>query len=56
MWYNEKGKDYDVVISTRVRYARNIKDLKFPNIMMEKELNEVINKVEKSINNKLKKL
>lgn len=26
-WYTEKGKDSDVVISSRVRYARNLRDV-----------------------------
>ena len=49
MWYNDKGKDYDVVISTRVRFARNIAEYKFPNIMSSKEKNNVIEKIGSSI-------
>ncbi len=30
MWYHNKGKDTDVVISTRVRLARNITEVPFP--------------------------
>lgn len=52
MWYNEEGKDYDVVISTRIRYARNINGYVFPNIMTLKQKNDVVNDIEKSINNK----
>lgn len=32
-WLDEKGKDDDVVISTRIRIARNLKDYKFPKFM-----------------------
>ena len=30
MWYHKKGKDSDIVISTRVRLARNVTDVPFP--------------------------
>lgn len=50
MWYNDSGKDYDIVISTRVRFARNIADLKFPNIMTNKEKSNVIEKLNSCMN------
>ena len=28
MWYDENSKDFDVAISTRIRVARNLKDIK----------------------------
>lgn len=31
MWYEKNGKDGDVVVSTRVRLARNLKEYPFPN-------------------------
>jgi protein arginine kinase len=46
MWYKESGKDYDVVISTRVRYARNIAGYKFPHIMKKNELEDIVNKLD----------
>ena len=49
MWYKDRGKDYDVVISTRVRFARSIDNFKFPNIMNNKEKEEVIQKLKSSI-------
>ncbi len=49
MWYKEISKDSDVVISTRLRYARNINGYKFPNIMQKKEKEELLNKL-KSLN------
>ncbi len=30
MWYNEFGKDGDVVLSSRVRLARNLDGVPFP--------------------------
>ena len=49
MWYKDKGKDYDVVISTRVRFARNIAEYKFPNIMTPKEKCNTIEKISSCI-------
>lgn len=37
MWYKEISKDSDVVISTRLRFARSIDGYKFPNIMKKKK-------------------
>ena len=31
-WYLQNGKDSDVVISSRVRLARNLVEYNFPNI------------------------
>jgi len=56
MWYKDSGKDYDVVISTRVRFARNIAEYKFPNIMTSKEKNSVIEKLNTCINTSKYKL
>lgn len=42
-WYYEIGNESDVVISTRIRMARNIKGIKFGNKINEEELNKVIN-------------
>ncbi|MEG2310373.1 MAG: ATP--guanido phosphotransferase [Clostridia bacterium] len=50
MWYNEISKDSDVVISSRVRFARNIDGFKFPHIMNELEYAQVMDIVNKSIN------
>lgn len=52
MWYNEVSKDSDVVISSRIRFARNIKGYKFPVIMSYKEREEVVDLLEKNINKK----
>ena len=44
-WYNEKGEMQDVVISTRVRFARNLEDYPFTSRLSEKCADEVIDKV-----------
>lgn len=51
MWWKQVSNDSDVVISTRVRYARNLADFNFPNIMSESEAKSVI----KTINDSLDK-
>ena len=56
MWYNEVSKDSDVVISSRIRFARNIKGYRFPVIMSDKERKEIIDILEKSIDKKKYKL
>ena len=43
MWFKEVSKDSDVVVSTRIRYARNIKGYKFENILSDKEKEDIIN-------------
>ena len=49
MWYKEVSKDSDVVISSRVRFARSIANLKFPHIMNTQELRKVMDLVDKSV-------
>lgn len=56
MWYNEVSKDSDVVISSRIRFARNIKGYRFPVIMSNKERKEIIDILENSIDKKKYKL
>lgn len=45
-WYLQSGKESDVVVSTRVRLARNIKDIPFTSHMQKKEAELVLNKLE----------
>ena len=49
MWFREISKDSDVVISTRIRFARSIRGYKFPNSMNKKEKEEVLSKIKDSI-------
>ncbi len=44
-WYNEKGQLQDVVISTRVRLARNLRDYPFASRLDDKGADEIIEKV-----------
>ena len=49
MWWKQTSSDSDVVVSTRVRFARNLKGYKFPNTMNLKQADEVIDKIDKAI-------
>lgn len=44
-WYLQNGKESDVVISSRVRFARNIREFKFPNQYSKEESKDVLNKI-----------
>lgn len=52
MWFREISKDSDVVISTRLRFARTIDGFKFPNIMKKDEKQALLNKINSSIDKK----
>lgn len=52
MWFREISNDSDVVISTRLRYARSINGYKFPSVMSSKEKQELLDKVKKCVNKK----
>ena len=43
MWYSECGKDGDVVLSSRVRLARNIDKIPFPARANENQQDEILN-------------
>lgn len=45
-WYTDRGFQSDIVLSTRVRLARNIKDIPFPCKMGEEDARKVIADVE----------
>lgn len=40
-WYQLSGKDADVVISTRIRFARNLKGYPFPNALSKQQREEI---------------
>ena len=44
-WYEKAGKDSDVVISTRVRLARNLREYPFPNRMLPEQKAQAEKKV-----------
>ncbi|MBO8126814.1 MAG: protein arginine kinase [Firmicutes bacterium] len=48
-WIMEMGPEGDVVLSSRVRLARNLKGYKFPSIASQEELAKVLSAVEKFI-------
>ena len=56
MWYEKISNDSDVVISSRVRFARNISGYKFPNEMESNELKEIVGLMERNIDKKKYKL
>lgn len=56
MWYKQISNDSDVVISTRLRFARNIDGYKFPHIMNKQELEKVVCDIENVIDRKEYKL
>lgn len=49
MWYSECGKDSDVVLSSRVRLARNIDKIPFPARANENEQEEILNACKKAL-------
>lgn len=56
IWYDEKGKADDVVLSSRVRIARNIVDYPFP-IRLEKEAaQELIGKISSALGDGFKRI
>lgn len=48
-WYEEPGINDDVVISSRIRIARNIENIKFPQEMTLEESQNVNNKVTEAV-------
>ncbi|MCL6590880.1 MAG: protein arginine kinase [Firmicutes bacterium] len=51
-WVRSDGKSNDVAFSSRIRLARNIKGIPFPNYAKEKDLNAVIEAIKKGIKGK----
>ncbi len=47
-WYLQSGKDSDVVISTRIRFCRNLKEFKF-NLKNKSEIDKLKNKIKENI-------
>ena len=47
-WYIQSGKDSDVVVSTRIRFARNLQNFRF-NIQDEKEAKILENKIKENV-------
>ena len=45
-WYLQSGKDSDIVTSTRIRMARNIKDMNFEAKLSNEQRENILNKIE----------
>ncbi len=45
-WFNDDGFQSDIVLSTRIRLARNLKDIPFPGKMSTQDSQKVIERVE----------
>lgn len=50
-WYLQNGKESDVVMSTRVRLARNIEGFNFVNKCNKEDKNKIMNKIEEILPN-----
>ena len=48
-WYYEKGPESDVVISSRIRLARNFKQYPFPSKMSKEDREKVLEEVKNAI-------
>lgn len=48
-WYKDSGFQDDIVLSTRVRLARNLKGIPFPNIMTHQDAEKVIESVSSAL-------
>ena len=46
-WYLQNGKDSDVVISSRVRLARNLADFPFKDKAKQEDLEQKLKKIKK---------
>ena len=55
-WYNTVGKENDVVVSSRIRFARNIADYPFDSKLDETSANEIIEKVSSALGNDFEKI
>lgn len=49
-WIKKSGPEGEVVLSSRIRLARNLRDIPFPHYADEKKLEEVIHLTEKALN------
>lgn len=49
-WMSEEGPDSDIVLSSRIRLARNFDEYKFPTLFSQEEAKAIIAKVEEIVN------
>lgn len=50
-WYNESGNQGDIVLSSRIRLARNIAEYPFPNRLSPQQMKEVNAKIKEAADN-----
>ena len=50
-WYNEKGEQNDIVLSTRIRLARNLADFNFPSRLDAEEKKKVCETIKSAVLN-----
>lgn len=51
-WIKQKGQDDDIILSSRIRLARNLEDIPFPNQSSLEHLNKVVIKIKDILLNK----
>lgn len=56
IWYNDGGENRDYILSTRVRFARNIVDYPFPSHLCPEVAAELILRFEGALGNEYKKI
>ena len=49
LWANKKAKNYEYIISSRIRIARNIADFPFPGRAKKSELRQISNTVRNTL-------
>jgi protein arginine kinase len=47
-WMSQEGPDSDIVLSSRIRLARNIEDFQFPTVFTNEEAQEIVDLFEKT--------
>src|SRR5690554_8056131 len=50
-WMKEEGEDSDIVLSSRIRFARNLAQVPFPTSQNEEDLLRVLQYAEQEFNN-----
>ena len=48
-WFEDSGKNSDIVLSTRIRFARNLKGIPYPKKMTQEDAKKVLALVEEAL-------
>ncbi|MBM7716899.1 protein arginine kinase [Siminovitchia sp. FSL H7-0308] len=48
-WMSSEGPDSDIILSSRIRLARNLRNYKFPTLFSNEEAREIIHKINETI-------